>query len=110
VGLYGVVSYLVSRRTREIAIRMAVGARATEVTRQFLVQGLRPVAAGLGLGLVAAVATSRFLSSLLFEVSPYDPSIYLAAAGGLTATTLFALLLPARRAGRVSPARMLQEE
>ncbi len=110
LGLYGVVAYLVSKRSREIAIRMAVGASTLRVTRELVGEGLRPVTAGVALGLLAALATTRFLQSLLYEVSPFDPWIYALGAVGLFFVALAATLVPARRAGRVAPATALQSD
>lgn len=110
IGLYGVVSYLVSRRTREIAIRLAVGATSTNVVRHVLGQGLKPVILGVALGLVVSALGARLLGSLLYEVKPFDPATYATVSVGLILVALSAIFVPAQRAGRVPPARALKEE
>jgi len=109
VGLYGVVAYVVSRRGREIGIRMALGAQRGQVVRLVLTQGLGPAAAGVLLGLGLALAMGRVAESLLFEVSPRDPLVMAAVVGVLTVVTFAASLLPARRASRVDPAVALRD-
>jgi putative ABC transport system permease protein len=108
VGIFGVLSYLVSERTREIGIRMALGARPRTIFRDVLVQGGLLVAAGSVLGLAAGAALSRWIRGLLFEVSPADPVTLTAAALALAAVALVAALIPARRATRVNPATALR--
>jgi putative ABC transport system permease protein len=103
VGIFGVLSYLVSERTREIGIRMALGARPRTIFRAVLVQGGWLVAAGSMLGLAGGAALSRWIRGLLFEVSPADPLTLAAAALGLAVVALLATLIPARRATRVNP-------
>jgi ABC-type antimicrobial peptide transport system permease subunit len=110
VGLYGVVAYLVSRRTREIGVRMAMGAGRSTITMLVLGQGVRPAAWGLALGLLGASAGSRVLESLLFQVEPTDPVIFAAAAALLAAVVMAATLLPTRRATRVDPVEALRAE
>jgi hypothetical protein len=110
VGLYGVTSYVLSQRTREIGIRLALGAQVTAVRRMFLMQGLMLAMVGAAVGLGAAVALSRSMSSLLFGVGPLDPGTYLAVLGVLAAAVLFAAYLPARRASEVDPAVTLRAE
>ena len=80
VGLHGVISYSVSQRTHEIGIRMALGARQRDIFRLVIGQGLKPVGAGLFVGLIASVAVTRTLGSLLFDVSPTDPAAFWASA------------------------------
>jgi putative ABC transport system permease protein len=109
VGLYGVVAYVVSRRRREIGIRVALGARRSQVVRLVLAQGLGPAAAGVVIGVGLALAFGRVAESLLFEVSPRDPLVMAAVVGVLTIVTFAASLLPARRASRVDPAVALRE-
>lgn len=109
-GLYGVVSYSVSRRTHEIGIRMALGARQDQVLGQVLRQGLALAAAGLALGLGAAFLSARLLDTMLFGVSPRDPVIYGAVAAGLLAIAVLANLAPARRAASVDPMAALRVE
>ena len=103
VGIYGVVSYAVSGQSREIGIRIALGARAGEVRRLFLRRGITQAACGVVLGLGGALALTRSLSTLLFGVSPLDPLTHAAVAGILLAVALLASDLPARRASRVDP-------
>jgi putative ABC transport system permease protein len=103
VGLYGVLSYGVSRRRREIGVRLAIGATRGRVIGMVLAESLRLVGIGLACGLVAALALTRVLRSLLFEVSATDPGVFVALAGFLAAVSLVASLLPARRAANVDP-------
>src|SRR5664279_3201105 len=90
VGIYGVISYSVSQRTREIGIRMAVGAQRSELITMFVRQGLALTGIGVGCGLVVAYVTMRFMSSLLFNVSPVDPVTYITIAAGVAATAYLA--------------------
>jgi predicted permease len=110
VGLYGVVAYVVSRRTREIAIRMAVGADRGRILGLVLRQGGLPVLAGLGLGLGASLLGGSALRSLLFEVGPHDAATVVTVTLVLLAVSLLAMLVPARRASRIAPARALGTE
>ncbi|MGH7539450.1 MAG: FtsX-like permease family protein, partial [Gemmatimonadota bacterium] len=110
VGIYGVMVFMVSRRTREIGVRMALGARPADVLRAVMTRGVWLVLGGLALGTLGAVAASRALSSLLFEVSPTDPVTLIAVAAVLAAAALFACWWPARRATRVDPAVTLRAE
>ncbi|MGD8277792.1 MAG: ABC transporter permease, partial [Gemmatimonadota bacterium] len=110
VGLYGVVAYVVSRRGREIGIRMALGARGGQVVGLVLRQGLLPAAAGMVAGLLLAIAFGRIVESLLFEVSPRDPLIMVGVAVMLGAVTFAAALVPAARASSVDPAETLRVE
>jgi putative ABC transport system permease protein len=103
VGVYGVLSYSVNQQTREIGLRMALGAQRGDVLRLILGQGLRLTVVGLGLGVVVALALMRVLVSLLFNVHAYDPSTYAAVTILLTAVALVACYIPARRAMRVDP-------
>ncbi len=103
VGIFGVLSYLVAERTREIGIRMALGARPRTIFRDVLVQGGWLVAAGSVLGLAGSAALSQWIRGLLFQVSPADPLTLAAAALGLALVALLATLIPARRATRVNP-------
>ena len=102
VGLYGVIAYIVSQRTREVGIRMALGAHPGDVQRLFLRYGLLLTAIGLVLGLGAAAALMRVMSALLFGVSPFDPVTYGAVAATLGLVAFVAVYLPARRATRVT--------
>ncbi len=110
VGLYGVIAEAVASRTREIGVRMALGAAAGDVRRHFLARGLGLVAAGVGGGLLLALASARVLTGLLFDVSPTDPATYLAVAALLAATATAATWIPAHRASRLDPATALREE
>jgi predicted permease len=110
VGLYGVIAYSVSQRTREIGIRMALGAQQPQLTGMFVRHGLWLTAAGVGFGLVAAFALMRLMSSLLFKVRPVDPVTYLAVSIGLIATAMLASYLPSRRAAVVDPVEALRSE
>jgi predicted permease len=103
VGVYGVLSYSVNQQTREIGLRMALGAQRGDVMRLILGQGLRLTIVGLGLGILVALALMRVLVSLLFDVRAYDPSTYTAVTLLLTAVALLACYIPARRAMRVDP-------
>ncbi len=110
VGVYGVRSITVARRTREIGIRMALGATASSVLRLVLGEGLVLTASGLGLGVLLAVAAGRLLSGLLYGISPVDPLVFCIAPLFLTATALLACCFPARRAARVAPIEALKYE
>jgi ABC-type antimicrobial peptide transport system permease subunit len=110
VGLYGVMSYSVGLRRREMALRMALGARAGSLIGLVLGQGMRLVAVGVVLGVVAALAFSRVLEGLLYGVAPNDPLTIVAVVVLLSAVALLANLLPARRAARVDPVVALRHE
>ena len=110
IGLYGVVAYAVGRRTREIGIRMAVGAKPLDVLRMVLTQGLGFTLAGLGIGLFAAFFASRALAGFVVGVSPHDPAIFIGVAVILTAVMLTASWLPARRAARIDPLLALRQD
>ncbi len=109
-GIYGLLAFSVARRTREIGLRMALGASRGRVIRQILQQGLGLIAIGLAAGLAGAVAVARLLASLLFHVGPADPFSYLAVAVLLLAVGLAASYLPARRAARVDPMVALRQD
>jgi predicted lysophospholipase L1 biosynthesis ABC-type transport system permease subunit len=109
-GIYGVISYSVSQRTREIGIRMALGAQRAEVTRMFVRYGAGLAAIGIVCGLAAAFAFSRLLGTLLFEVSAMDPLTYAAVCGTLAAATIVASYVPALRATLVNPVTALRAE
>ena len=110
VGLYGVISYSVAQRTREIGIRMALGARSGDVVRMVVRHGLTLTAIGLTLGVGAALGLTRFLASLLFAVPPNDAPTFLAIAAILAGVAAAASFLPARRASRIDPMRALRDE
>src|ERR1700681_689213 len=103
VGVYGVLSYSVNQQTREIGLRMALGAQRGDVMRLILGQGLRLTVLGLGLGILVALGLMRVLVSLLFDVRAYDPSTYTAVTLLLTGVAVLACYIPARRAMRVDP-------
>jgi putative ABC transport system permease protein len=109
VGIYGVVSYSVAQRTREIGVRMALGARQTDVLSLVLVEGFRLTMLGVVLGLAGAVAATRLLTDLLFEVKPTDPITFISLATLLAVVALFASYIPARRATKVDPLVALRE-
>jgi putative ABC transport system permease protein len=109
-GTYGVVSYAVARRTAEMGIRMALGAKRSDVLKMVLRQGMMPVLAGLAAGAMAALAVGRSLAALLFQVSPRDPMAFIAAAAVLLLVSLAACLVPARRATQVDPTEALRCE
>ena len=110
VGIYGVASYVAALRTREIGIRMALGARRQDIGRLVLVQGAVPVAAGIAAGLVLALWASRLASSFMFDVKPWDPLTFTVATAALGALALLASYIPARRAARLDPVSALRQE
>jgi ABC-type antimicrobial peptide transport system permease subunit len=103
LGIYGVISYSVTQRTREIGVRMALGADAAAVRAMVVWQGLRLCLVGLGAGMLAALALTRLLTSQLFGVSPADPATYVALAAIILTVAMAASLVPALRATRVDP-------
>jgi hypothetical protein len=103
IGIYGVISYVVSQRTRELGVRLALGADPGSVRQMVLKQGLVLAGAGVAIGLAAAVGLTRLMEALLFGVDPIDPITYGLVAVCLTAVALLASYLPARRAARVDP-------
>jgi macrolide transport system ATP-binding/permease protein len=110
VGLYGTVSYNVARRTNEIGIRMALGARRGGVIRMVLRDVLFMILVGLAIGLPVALATSKFVVSFLYEMKPNDPLSLIAAVAALLAAALLAGYAPARRASRIDPMAALRHE
>jgi putative ABC transport system permease protein len=110
VGQYGVLSYIVAERTREIGVRMALGAEAGRVQRMVVGQGARVLLIGVGIGLVVAAASTRALRGLLFGVGTLDPVAFVAVAGAMILVGVLAAYLPARRASRVDPIESLRGE
>ncbi len=108
VGVYGVMAYSVKERTQEIGVRMALGASAASVFRLVLSQALRLVLAGVATGLLAAVALTRLLAGLLFEVEPLDPVTFAATSLALVTIATVAAYLPARRGMRMAPVDALR--
>jgi putative ABC transport system permease protein len=109
-GVYGVLAYSVARRTSEIGVRIALGAQQRRVLRLVVVQGLRPVLAGIAVGLAATFWLSRLMASLLFEIEPHDPATYVTVAAVLIGVAALACYLPARRVLRIDPAIALRTE
>ena len=110
IGIYGAVAYSVEQRTGEIGVRMALGAQTSDVLRLIVNQGMRPVIIGLAIGIVAAFALGRLITSQLFEVSAHNPALLGGATILLAAIALLACLLPARRATLVDPVQALRAE
>jgi putative ABC transport system permease protein len=110
VGIYGVISYSVSQRTREIGIRMALGAQRQTITAMFVRHGLLLTGIGVAFGLVASFVTMRLMSSLLFDVSPVDPLTYCSITGVIVVISYIACYLPSRRASTVEPVNALRSE
>ena len=110
IGVYGVMAYLVSQTTREIGIRIALGATEQAVVRMILRQGLTVTLAGTAAGMAAAPAATRFMQRLLFGVRGADPMTFAAVFAGLTAIALAACYLPARRAARIDATISLRAE
>ena len=110
VGIYGVISYIVSQRTREIGVRMALGAASRDVSRMVLRQGMILAVVGVAVGLVAAVGLTRLMASFLYGVEATDPVTFGVVAALLVAVALVASYLPALRASRTDPLEALRFE
>jgi len=109
-GIFGVLAYTVRQRTSEIGVRLALGAGSGEILRLIMLQGMRPVLLGIGIGLAGSVALSRFLSSMLFGITPGDPVTYVTVAALLAGAAAIACYLPALRAVRIDPLVALRDE
>jgi putative ABC transport system permease protein len=110
VGIYAVISYVVSQRTREIGVRMALGAGRGDISRMVLKEGLGLALTGIGLGLLGAFAVTRLMMALLFDVSPTDPLTFAAVPALLASIALFASWVPAQRAASVEPLEAIRSE
>ena len=110
IGLYGVIAYSVARRTREIGIRMALGAKPAAILRLIMGEGSIMLFSGIALGLLLAAATGKILSGILYEVGALDPIAFTAAPMLLAAAALVATWLPARRAAALNPVEALRYE
>jgi len=110
VGLYGVLAYLVTQRTREIGVRIALGAQKRNVLSLVIGQGMKLALAGVVVGVLVALALTRVLTSLLYDVRPTDPPTFVAVSLLLVAIALIACWLPARRAAKVDPMEALRHE
>jgi putative ABC transport system permease protein len=108
IGLYAVMSYSVSQGTRELGLRMALGAGAGDLVRMVVARGLRLTIAGIFLGGIAALMFTRLIANLLYKVSPYDPIAFGFALIVMIAVAVIACFLPARRATRIDPVRALR--
>jgi predicted lysophospholipase L1 biosynthesis ABC-type transport system permease subunit len=110
VGIYGVIAYSVAQRTREIGIRMALGAQQASLTKMFVRHGVILAGIGVVCGIIAAIPLMSLMSSLLFQVKPVDPVTYVVVAAGLVLTALLASWWPSRKAAQVNPVEALRAE
>jgi ABC-type antimicrobial peptide transport system permease subunit len=110
LGLYGVLSYVVAARTREIGVRMALGATTGLVRRQVVSDGARVVLVGIVVGVAAALASTRFLSALLYDVRAVDPAVFVAMSLMMLGVGMLASYMPARRASSVNPIESLRSD
>jgi ABC-type antimicrobial peptide transport system permease subunit len=110
IGIYGVISYSVSQRTREIGIRMALGVKHGDLRRMFVRHGLILAGTGIGVGVAVAAGLTRLMASLLFQVSPLDATTYVGVSVVLVAAAVLASYLPARRAAALNPVEALRAE
>ena len=110
IGIYSVLSYSVRQRVPEIGIRLALGARMTDVLRMVVIEGMKPTLLGVAIGLVAALAMGRLVASLMFQVEPTDPTTFVAVAALLAFIALIACVIPAYRASKVDPVVALRNE
>jgi len=110
IGIYGVIAYLVGQRSREIGVRIALGASRSNVVRLIVKEAVFMAAGGIGLGLLGALALARLMGALLFDLKPTDPVTYLAVTGVLGGVALLAASLPALRASRIDPALAMRGE
>ena len=110
IGIYGVLAYTVSQRTREFGIRIALGARGGTVVRMVMGQGIRLAAIGLTLGVAAAALLTRLMTRMLYEVKPTDPLVFAIVAGVLMLVAMAASLVPSMRVARIKPAAALRVE
>ena len=110
VGIFGVVSYIAAQRTREVGVRLALGAQTGDVTAMFLRQSLGLTALGIAIGAAGAAGLSRLMSSMLFGVKGTDPLTYLAVSAGLAAVVTVSAYIPSRRASRMDPVAALRSD
>jgi len=110
VGTYGVIAYSVAVRTKELGLRMALGARQSDVFRSVLGRGAVMALSGIGIGLLGAVVLTRFLSSLLFGITPTDPVTFVMVSLSFSVVSFLAIYLPARRATKIDPMVALRHE
>ncbi len=110
IGIYGVLAYTVTQRTREFGIRMALGASAGDVVGMVMKHGVRLAALGLAIGVAGALGVTRLMTTLLYGVRPTDPAVFLAVAGALMTVAVIASVIPSFRVTRIRPANALRYE